>query len=625
MRRFKSEDARRPPQVLPGRSRQSALRRFMGNDSGVPDPGGSYQRPQGISPQMRRLGIAGGVVVGIGVLAWLAAKLGMLMAGVSAPSNPFELLFAVLNGQARWPAASTTIALAFAAVAVSTAALALRARTVRRHSRTRVDAAARHMGTGQDIAGLQEATVKATAARLGITDQFGLMIGVSVATGERLWSSWEDVAVILFGPRQGKTTSWVIPRIVSAPGAVVATSNKRDIVDGTRDVRAKRGQLWVFDPQSIVGEQATWWWNPLSFVTSHTTAAQLAGIFADAGNKEGARTDAYFDSASRTLLTNMLLAAALDERPLNQVALWLNDANDDEPAEILKRHGQQLPAASLTGTLVLPDPQKLGLYDTASNMVSFLLNDAISPWIISDGSARPHFDPHQFVRSTGTLYSMSKEGAGSAGAVTAALTIAVMEAAMQYAQASPSGRLPVPLLAELDEVANVCRWSELPNQFSFYGSHGICVDAILQNYSQGAGVWGDRGMEQLYSLATVRMIGSGLADTDFLRKVSDTIGDFKYTDARPSRGEPDQRSLSRERIFEVSDLVALPKGRAVVISAGNRATLVRTIPWMVGEHADAISASVRAHDPAGARTLADAAHSVEQVAAGEAQTTRNTR
>jgi len=51
----------------------------------------------------------------------------------------------------------------------------------------------------------------------------------------------------------------------------------------------------------------------------------------------------------------------------------------------------------------------------------------------------------------------------------------------------------------------------------------------------------------------------------------------------------------------VKDLQALPRGRAVVLSSGNPATLVRTVPWMDGPHAAAVHASIAAYDPS-ART-----------------------
>ena len=69
----------------------------------------------------------------------------------------------------------------------------------------------------------------------------------------------------------------------------------------------------------------------------------------------------------------------------------------------------------------------------------------------------------------------------------------------------------------------------------------------------------------------------------------------------------------RRRILDVDELAALPKGRAVVLAFGARPTLIRTQPWMSGSHADAVRASITAHDPQATRTIHDAQHELATV------------
>ncbi|RII93742.1 hypothetical protein [Clavibacter californiensis] len=59
-------------------------------------------------------------------------------------------------------------------------------------------------------------------------------------------------------------------------------------------------------------------------------------------------------------------------------------------------------------------------------------------------------------------------------------------------------------------------------------------------------------------------------------------------------------ALKRESILEVAELVDLPRGRAVMLSSGIRAALLRTAPWFQGpkEQVAGIQASIAAHDPA---------------------------
>ena len=144
------------------------------------------------------------------------------------------------------------------------------------------------MAGRQDIARLSARQAGATARRLGVQTP-GLPIARRLPGGEVLYMGWEDVAVDVWGPRTGKTTSRAIPSILAAPGAVMATSNKRDLADASRDVRAERGVVWVFDPQGIAGERPTWWWNPLTYVTSEVKAIELADVFALSSREVGAQ------------------------------------------------------------------------------------------------------------------------------------------------------------------------------------------------------------------------------------------------------------------------------------------------------------------------------------------------
>ncbi|WP_380166417.1 TraG/TraD/VirD4 family protein [Jannaschia sp. R86511] len=128
---------------------------------------------------------------------------------------------------------------------------------------------------------------------------------------------------------------------------------------------------------------------------------------------------------------------------------------------------------------------------------------------------------------------------------------------------SAGGRLATPLLAVLDEAANVCRWRDLPDLYSHYGSRGIVLMTILQSWSQGVGVWGESGMKKLWSAANVKVYGGGVCEASFLEDLSRTIGDHDRPTSSVTTGRGGQgvsHQLQRDRILDVADLAALPKG-----------------------------------------------------------------
>ncbi len=571
-----------------------------------------------------------GLVVVTLAVVWVSMHLGHRLAatGDAIPTNPFDVLLRLMGGDLAWPGVwGTVIAIGCGVVlaALLTLVLVFRFRTSRK--RSRVDHAARSLARGRDLEGVRKKDVTQTAERLGVRDFIGVKIGANVSDGQGLYGSVEDMHLDIWGPRTGKTTSRAIPAILDAPGCVMVTSNKRDIVDATRGPRAARGPIWVFDPQGVATEEPSWWWNPLSYVTDEVRAAKLAQHFASGSREPDAKTDAYFDGQGEDLLAGLLLAAALDTRPITDVYLWLTKPTDDEAVSILKTHGYELLASSVRGVIAYPDKQRAGIYGTAMKMASCLTNRRVASWVNPTGpnDARPQLRPEEFVRSSGTLYSLSREGRGTASPLVTALTVAVTDAAEELATNSPGGRLQVPFLGVLDEAANVCRWAELPNLYSHYGSRGVILMTILQSWDQGAVVWGEAGMSKLWSSSNIAVYGGGVRDPKFLEMLAKLIGerDRHTTNTSYTRGQRTvSHSVNRERILDVDDLAALPKGRAIVLASGARTALARTLPWMTGPHAEAVKASIRAHDPQGQRTIADAHDELARVQAEEQERER---
>ncbi|MDQ0636361.1 type IV secretory pathway TraG/TraD family ATPase VirD4 [Arthrobacter pascens] len=550
------------------------------------------------------LGIGFIVVFGGGTYA--AAHLGSWMAGIDAPpAHPIDLIAGLVKGRVPWPVQSTVAACVMAGVVVALAIVVLVAWRQGASKRARVDKAARYLGRGKSLAAFSEKGAKATAERLGVKDTPGIVVGKVVSTGQKFLQSWEDLSIDIWGPRTGKSTSRVIPAILDAPGAVVSTSNKRDVVDGTRGVRVLTAPVWVFDPQKIAQEEPDWWWNPLSYVTDEEKAYKLTQHFAVGSRLPGSKPDAYFDPKAEDILSSYFLAAALGELPITQVYLWVTEQVSQEPIEILKEHDYELQYKGLESTLKLADKQRDGIFGTAEKMIQCLKSRNTLRWVAPARGAsvatdpRRQFNPRDFAASQETVYILSKEGAGSAAPLTTALTVAIAEAMEERAERS-GGRLPLPALFALDELANVVRWAGLPDQFSHYGSKGLIVMGILQSWSQGVELWGEANMRKIWSAANVKVYGGGVAEEGFLRALSDLIGDYSYTNVSVSSGKSGSsrsRQEGKERIFDVSNLAELDRGRAVVLASGAPATLVRTLPWYTGPHKEAVEASIKTYSP----------------------------
>ena len=176
-----------------------------------------------------------------------------------------------------------------------------------------------------------------------------------------------------------------------------------------------------------------------------------------------------------------------------------------------------------------------------------------------------------------------------------------MRDAVKAAEGLPGGRLDPPMVVILDETANVCKISDLPQLYSHLGSRGIVPLTILQSYPQGRAVWGPDGMETLFSAATVKVFGAGLDDPRFAEDISRLIGDHdieRESQSRSKTGASTSYSTARQRILGPEEVRALPKGTALLMVTGARVVHIRLLPWYRGPHAAAIKVELAATDHA---------------------------
>ncbi|GAA3238110.1 hypothetical protein GCM10017691_37870 [Pseudonocardia petroleophila] len=412
-----------------------------------------------------------------------------------------------------------------------------------------------------------------------------------------VWMSWEDVGLVVMGPRANKTSALAVPTVLAAPGLVVATSNKADLWALTSGLRGRAGPVWTFDPQLIAHARQTWWWDPLRSIRDvgpaerMEAAARLAGHFM--GTIGGNRRDPFFHSAGEQVLTSTLLAAALqDGGTVRDVVSWLQPGSRDAVAA-LDAAGALAEAADLESTLHGADVTTKGILQTARTATRSLTSERILRWITPPYTWQtPPVDPPteldlwDLLRAAqhgrATVHLLSKEGAGTAAPVVTALVDRILEVAELLAQAR-GGRLDPPVVAVLDEAANICPIRQLPQLYSHYGSRGIQVLTMLQSYQQGVGVWGEQGMQALWSAATIKLVGAGVDDHAFLQRLSGLIGDHDVektsTSIDRTRGASRQYSTARESILPASVLRALPRDQAVLLATGRKAGLGRLHPW----------------------------------------------
>lgn len=534
--------------------------------SGTPTP------RTGVLPWVALAALWGGV--GLAWLAWLALRMAAGVGGGQVAGFG-DFLGHLLSGHlsAAYPGVPwgwiAVFGVLMGAVAIALGigvGLAVRRWQSRARRRQTWRLALPSMAHPADVAPLAPAGVAARARALRpslagvdrralLADAAGWVVGDLLPRGPVLRGSWEDVAVAFMAPRSGKTTALAIPMTLAAPGAVVATGNKADLWAATAALCTQAGRgVWTFDPQQIAHAEQTWWWNPLAAISGIEDADRLAGHFLQEVRGERGSGD-----------------------------FWMAAA------------GYPAVAAGLRGRQSGAPETREGVYETARAAARCLRNDRILRWV-TPGHVDRQLDVTIFTSGRDALYLMSKTDEGAASPLVAALTDQVVRAGVRRAEAH-GGRLDPPLLLVLDEAANICKIADLPDLYSHLGSRGIVPMTILQSYRQGVRVWGEPGMDALWSAATIKIIGAGIDDPRLAEDLSKLVGEHDVPTesiSHSTQGVSVSISARRQRILDPADIRALPKGRALLLATGTRVAAIALRPWYTGPHRTQIGAAITA-------------------------------
>ncbi|WP_218031457.1 type IV secretory system conjugative DNA transfer family protein, partial [Pseudonocardia saturnea] len=228
-----------------------------------------------------------GAIAGAAVLVgdvWVAAGVAALAGTGSwdAPPPDLALLIDLLRrGPAAVlpPGASTPIFLAVLSVTVIAETIGAVAVGMVVAGRSRPDDPRRSLLRARELGDLTGPAAVKRARQLrptaGELDPSGHGLRLLSVDRREVWMSWEDVALVIMGPRSNKTSAIAVPTVLAAPGLAVATSNKADLWALTAGMRANAGPVWTFDPQRIAHVEQTWWWDPLRSIRDAGPAERI--------------------------------------------------------------------------------------------------------------------------------------------------------------------------------------------------------------------------------------------------------------------------------------------------------------------------------------------------------------
>jgi len=456
-----------------------------------------------------------------------------------------------------------------------------------------------------------------------------------------VWAGREHAVLVLGPPRSGKTSSIVVPTVLGAPGAVVSTSTKPDVMLATAAARRRVGPCLLYDPSGTValppGVEPVRW-SPVQSCRHWDDALLVARSLVGATRPAHGSVADHWTERAESLLAPALHAAALDGTDLATVLSWV-DRRQAAPALAILDEAGATRAGDLLAGIAATDPrEQSGIWSTASGVLgAYRSHSALAT------TTNPDFDPAAFCASGGTLYicATGRQQTLAAPLVVGLLTdIRAAAYARSAAAAGPGlgGSRPIPVVLALDEVANIAPIPDLPAMVSEGAGQGVLTLACLQDLSQARGRWG-AAADGFLSLFGTTVVMGGIGDVRTLESLSAVAGEeevqvHSVSVPVPPRWTPGA-ALARvalgmgaprhERVPTVTaattlrrrlpvDVVARGEpGMALVVDERNRMGWVRLTPWFGSEPWRSAAAGVevgrvlrpdRALGPAPGRRLA---------------------
>jgi type IV secretory pathway TraG/TraD family ATPase VirD4 len=337
--------------------------------------------------------------------------------------------------------------------------------------------------------------------------------------------------LVLGPPRSGKTSSLIIPNILSANGPVVTTSTKPDVLDATAPARSCVGDCHLFDPTWSVADRPgvhRLRWSPLPGCASWRTALATARSFVTVAS--GAPAGNHWSERAQSLLAPLLHAAALEGDDMRTVLGWV-DRHRALPAQQILAGPDTSVARDLLDGIVTTDERELsGIWSTTSGALgAFRSEESLA------ATCDPDLDTAALVRSTDTVYLAAPAHHQS---LVAPLVVGFLDDVRRaaYARAAAeavSGGPPVVLA--LDELANIAPLPDLPAMISEGGGQGVVTLACFQDLSQARHRWPTQA-DGFPSLFGTTVVLPGIGDIRTLEALSALSGDHQQVTRSVSRG-----------------------------------------------------------------------------------------
>jgi type IV secretion system protein VirD4 len=386
-------------------------------------------------------------------------------------------------------------------------------------------------------------------------------------------------AVAVIGPTRCGKTANIISGILDWDGPAILSSLRDDLLDATLARRRALGEVKVFDPTGVSG-QDTSRWSPLRDAATPTGAQKAARSLLAAYSRPGGREDVeFFGDLGTAFLASLFYVAAVSGRTMSDVVRWVmtrdrpttKDRGDlgrlvDLQLASDDQHTREWAAIAHNGLKAVwanDERTTSGIYITTQRMLGIWQDP-----LVAAACQACDIDLEWLVSAKNTLYICGPLNEQDRLAVLfgGVLSDLIEQQAYEW---TARRRRPLPdLLVVLDEAANTpTRW--LPNVASTCSGLGMLLVTIWQSKVQIEAAYGTLADSVLTNHGT-KIIFSGVSDLSTLDYASRLVGDEEVRQHAVSTdmargGRSLNESTTRVRLLPSDILRQAPPGDALLI------------------------------------------------------------
>jgi type IV secretion system protein VirD4 len=297
------------------------------------------------------------------------------------------------------------------------------------------------------------------------------------------WAQPQRSTLVLGPSRSGKTSALIVPNVLAAPGAVVSTSTKADVMSATARSRARQGATLLFDPSGTLSPSAPVeriGWSPITGCSDWDRALTMADAMVGSSRppRAGVGAEDHWSERARTVLAPLLHAADIAQAPMATLLNWVERRNAAPGLGVLGSEPSASAVAvdALSSIVATDDREQSGIWSTASGVLSAYRSKGAL-----DATEAPYLDPAAFCDGTHTLYVCAS---GARQQTLAPLVVGMLTTIRDAAYERAAHVAQPAVLFALDEVANIAPIPDLPGIVSEGAGQGLLTLACLQDLSQ---------------------------------------------------------------------------------------------------------------------------------------------